>query len=305
MINKQTILITGGLGYIGLPTIYKLFQKGYRIIVFDIASLDMSFFDEMPIEYMNADILNKEKLVLAMRHYHPDIVIHFAAKISVEESEIKKKLYFDTNVTGTKHILEAMKVSGCRKLIFSSSASVYAPRSWYAKTKRQGERLIQKSKGIRYAILRYFNVVGEEPILRNTKLIPSAIRVAMGFQKRLCVYGHSYPTIDGTAIRDYISLPDVVDANCKALDYLLRDNGNMICDIGSGIGTSNLEVVLAVGKQFGKEIPIIYKKPRKEAIISVADIEPAKKMLNWAPKYSNISGIINGLISFQKTPRRF
>jgi len=184
----------------------------------------------------------------------------------------------------------------------------------YAQTKKEGEQNVQKEKEMQWIILRYSNVVGTtrdglfgEPMYKNQKLIPSAIRVAIGGQKKLAIYGRDYETPDKTAIRDYISLEDVVSVNMKAVSYLLsfpeskkfrfREwKFHQIFNIGSDIGTSNLEVVLAVEKQLGKKIPLLFRKKRNEPVISVANIEKAKKILHWEPKSSQLSSVIEGIL---------
>jgi UDP-glucose 4-epimerase len=343
MAKSKTVFITGGVGYIGGPTAYALSHEGYRVIVFDstplipgIGTFLIPGIKKENCIFIQGDIRKKDELESAMRKYSPDIVIHLAALTSVVDSEKNKEIYKETNVRGTKNVLSAMTLCGCTKIIFASSASVYGlvnkgmsedsalhPMNVYARTKAEGEKIIQRDKKIRWVILRYFNVVGTtkdglfgEPIYKNQKLIPSAIRVATGGQKKLAIYGRDYETPDKTAIRDYVSLEDVVRANMKSVSYLLsfpeskkfrfREwKFHQIFNIGSGIGTSNLEVVLAVEKQLGKKIPMLFRKKRNEPVISVAKIERAKRMLGWEPFYSNIPGVINGLISFQKTPRRF
>jgi len=325
MERKQTVFITGGVGYIGGPTAYALSQKKYRVTVFDRRMPLKHLWHDQPIFFIKGDVRNKTDVRSALQISQPDIVIHLTALTSASESEKYKDLYVDTNVIGTRNVLDAMKRIKCTKIIFASSASVYGsmnnrlservplkPMNVYAQTKKEGEQSIQKEKEMQWIILRYSNVVGStrdglfgETIYKNKKLIPSAIRVAIGGQKKLAIYGRDYETPDKTAIRDYVSLEDVVRANMKAVHYLQVNNSSIICNIGSGIGISNSEVILDVEKQLGKKIPLLFKKQRNEPVISVAKIERAKRMLGWEPYYSNISDIIGGLVSFQKIPRRF
>jgi len=329
--KHNIVLITGGLGYIGAPTAYALSRMGFRVVVFDSARFCQSIpgIKEVPNPgigkkenyiFVQGDIRDISALTLVMKKYQPGIVIHFAALTSATESEKQKALYVDTNVRGTKNVLGAMKTSGCNNLIFASSASVYGlvnnglsedsvvhPMHTYASTKKEAEQIIQEEAAIRWVILRYFNVVGAtkdglfgEPIRKNPKLIPSALRVGLGLQKKLPIYGNDYPTPDGTAIRDYISLEDVVRSNIDAVRFMQKDNPSNIFNIGIGVGTSNLEAVHVVEKKLGKKIPILLKNKRKEAIISVANIKKAKKMLGWKPQCSSLPKIIDGLVSFQK-----
>jgi UDP-glucose 4-epimerase len=212
-------------------------------------------------------------------------------------------------VDGTKHVLRAMYESGCTKLVFASSAAVYdvcstsivenhtlRPSSYYGETKKEAEGIIQNEKKIHSVILRYFNVVGKESIERNPKLIPSALRVIKGLQKKLHVYGHNYPTPDKTAIRDYVHVDDVVTANCASIEYLKHADDSIICNIGSGIGISNLDVIHEVERIYDAHIPVVYEKKRKESAVSIANIAKAKALLHWYPQSSTMSSIINSFI---------
>lgn len=298
---KQTVFITGGLGYIGLPTASALFEKGYHVVIFDRISPKKHY----PFLRICGDIRNSGMLCEEMKRHKPSVVVHLAAVISVSESEKEKKLYFETNVLGTKNVLAAMRKSGCKKLLFASSAAVYdacdrlvtedytvRPLSYYGQTKKEAEQLIQKEYGVQSVILRYFNVVGDESIKKNSKLIASAVRVAKGLQKKLILYGSDYPTPDGTAIRDYVHIRDVVQANSMAVAYLENKTPSLVANIASGIGVSNLEVVKEVERQFHVRIPIVYRKKRKETVISIADIANAKRFLHWHPTHSSRDTII-------------
>lgn len=302
---KQTIFITGGLGYIGFPTASALLEKGYRVVVFDRVFLK----EKYPFIYIHGDVCDFNVLSRAMIAYKPFVVVHLAAVISVSESEKEKKRYFETNVSGTENVLAAMRTSGCKKLLFASSAAVYdacdkavtedyprRPSSYYGQTKKEAEQLIQKEHGIQSVILRYFNVVGDESMKDNSKLIPSAVRVAKGLQKNLILYGCDYPTPDGTAIRDYVRVDNVVRANCMAILYLENKTPSLVANIASGIGVSNLEVVKEVGREFHVCIPIVCRQKRKETVMSVADIAKAKKIFHWAPRSSSLPSIIKSFI---------
>ena len=315
----SSLFITGGAGYIGAPTVHAFVQSGFRVIVYDTVPPPENI--KKQFIYVKGDIRKKNDLKSAMRTYRPDSVIHLAALKSAIDSEKQKKSYEETNVHGTKNVLAAMNVCGCKKIIFASSASVYGlvnkklpeasplhPMNIYAETKVKGETLIQADKNIHWIILRYSNVVGAtddgmfgESIQHNPKLIPSALRAGVSMRKYVMIYGNTYPTPDGTAIRDYVSLRDVVRANVMAVRYLQADNPSVLCNIGSGIGTSNMEVVHAVEKCCKKKIPMLFKKQRKEVSISVANIERAKNIFGWEPESSALSNIINTLIFFQKT----
>lgn len=301
MDSTRTIVITGGLGYIGLPTALALSRKRYRVVVFDRKVPKKRY----PFLFHHGDIRYLDALTNVVKEYRPSVVLHLAAVTSVAASEKEKKRYVDTNVMGTKNVLHAMHESGCTKFIFASSAAVYGasrhpvredapchPSSFYGQTKKEAEVLIRKERTIHAVILRYFNVVGDESIVKNPKLIPSAMRVAKGLQKKLILYGHDYPTSDGTAVRDYVYLGDVVRANCMAVRYIEKNNDSIICNIASGIGVSNLNVVREVECRFHACIPVAYGKKRKETVVSVADITRAKTALHWNPKISMLTSIV-------------
>jgi UDP-glucose-4-epimerase GalE len=307
--NNKTIFITGGAGYIGKPTASRLSQLGYQVIVYDKTPHVVL---PSSIIFIEGDILDKPRLFAAMKSVKPDIVIHLAALISVSDSEKNHALYTAVNVQGIKNILSAMQEVGCKKILFSSSAAVYKdsinpvseentiqPTSYYGKTKELGEHEIQKEKTIQSVILRYFNIVGStsdglfgETLEHNPKLIPSAIRVGLGMDKKLRIYGRSYKTSDGTAIRDYVSLEDVVNVNVQAVRYLISHRSSLVCNIGSGRGSTNLEVVHMVEDVMKKKIPLEIQTPRVETVVSIANIERAKKELGWEPRFSRIQNII-------------
>ena len=305
--DTQTIFITGGYGYVGFPTVQALLEKGYHVIVFDrIVPSEKKQIHHPLYTSIQGDVCDYDALIRAMETWKPSFVIHLAAKVSVSESEHQKKLYEKVNVDGTKYVLRAMHENGCTKIMFSSSAAVYdvcntsiaehhtlRPSSYYGETKKEAEMVIQKEKNIQSVILRYFNVVGKESIEKNPKLIPSALRVVKELQKELILYGHDYPTPDGTAIRDYIHIDDVVAANCASIAYLKHSNDSLVCNIGSGIGVSNDSVVREVERLCDTHIPVVYTEKRKEAVVSIANIEKAKALLRWEPHYSSLSSIIN------------
>jgi len=316
--HHHTILITGGSGYIGRPTAHRLAGLGYRVVVID--TREFHHIPGFDIESIKGDIRNLSQIKKVFQRYHPDLVIHFAALTSVSESEKKKKKYQETNIHGLEHILSSMTDAGCRKILFSSSSAVYrdsftpvkedallSPLSFYGQTKLEGERLIQDSETIQYGILRYFNVVGTtaggefgEALDHNAKLIPSVLSVALGIRKKAVIYGTRYATPDGTAIRDYVALEDVVRANVLAVEHSQMDSSSFVCNIGTGRGMSNRDIVHAIEKHVKKRIPCIYRKARKEPVVSLADYAKAASILGWKPVCSDISSIVSSLVFFQK-----
>ncbi len=322
METHASVLVTGGSGYIGAPTAHALARVGYDVTVFDLRPLHQA--PGYPaVRYIEGDIRNPDSLARVMALAHPAVVVHLAAKTSVVESETHREDYSQTNSEGIRQVLLAMRSADCPALVFASSAAVYAasnrpleedspcsPVSHYGKTKLDGESLIRSTPGLASIILRYFNVSGAtedglfaEPIDGNAKLIPSVIR-ALRDATPFRVYGNGYPTPDGTAVRDFISLDDVVRANCLAVASVLRDRQSATMNIGSGHGSSVLEVVKAVGELGSGSVTLTHERSRNEAASSIAAIEKAASVLGWSPPADGLQGIIGGLLRFYRIPHQ-
>ncbi len=321
------ILITGGAGYIGSHTLISLAKAGYDFVVFDNLSNSskksikrVEKIIKKPIAFEKGDIRNKKDLNKVFKKYEIDSVIHFAGLKAVGESVENPLSYYDNNIVGTLKLLEVMKKHKCKKIVFSSSATVYnevdaqnytplkenfptgATTNPYGRTKYFIEEILKdlyiSDPKFKIAILRYFNpvgahesgTIGEDPNGIPNNLMPFITQTAVGKREFLSVFGGDYPTPDGTGVRDYIHVVDLADAHVKALDYLNSktfDIKNSTFNIGTGIGYSVLDMIKAFEKASDKNIA--YKiVNRRAGDISTCYSDPsfAKEILNWEAKKS-------------------
>ncbi len=313
------ILVTGGAGYIGSHTLISLHEAGYEFIVYDNLSNSsqeslkrVSKIINHDIVFINGDTRDKKKLNEVFDDYDIESVIHFAGLKAVGESVEKPLEYYDNNIIGTLVLLETMQKNSCKKIVFSSSATVYgdphttpitedfplSATNPYGKTKLFIEEILKdlyvSDSGWDIVILRYFNpvgahesgTIGEDPNGTPNNLMPFITQVSVGKQKYLNIFGDDYDTKDGTGVRDYIHVVDLSNAHVKAIDYLNKTQKNKISplavNIGTGIGYSVLDMVKAYEKASGVKIP--YKiAPKRAGDIAkcYADASFAKDVLNW------------------------
>jgi UDP-glucose 4-epimerase len=318
------ILVTGGAGYIGSHTLVELSNANYEFIVYD--NLSNSSLEaikrvekiiEKKVVFIEGDIRDTSKLKELFSNYLIDSVIHFAGLKAVSESVEKPLEYYDNNVVGTLRLLEVMKEFNCKKIVFSSSATVYGDpdimpisegfsvgdtTNPYGTSKYMIERILEdlyiSDNTFKIAILRYFNpvgahksgIIGEDPNGIPNNLMPFISQVAVGKIEYLNVFGSDYNTHDGTGVRDYIHVVDLANAHVKAIDYLNSEKfkiQNSKFNIGTGTGYSVLEVIEAFKKASGVDIP--YKLvPRRAGDIAKCYANPsyAKDILGWEAKKS-------------------
>ncbi|MEK9143924.1 MAG: UDP-glucose 4-epimerase GalE [Patescibacteria group bacterium] len=310
------ILITGGAGYIGSITNAILRQKGFETVVFD--NLCLGHKEAVgSTRLIVGDLRKKQDIDTVFASEAFDAVIHFAAFSLAGESMEKPFEYYDNNLRGGLNLLEAMRLHGCRTIIFSSTSAVYgyptnipvteeesiAPVSVYGSSKRMIEEMISwygSIYGIRSVSLRYFNAAGALPDgslgeahTRESHIIPIALDVAAGKRERFAVYGNDYETPDGTCIRDYIHVVDLAAAHIKSVEYLAKGNASVVLNLGVGRGYSNLEVLNAVERVTGKKVALSLepRRPGDPARLW-ADNRKAKEVLGWEPKYPDLETII-------------
>lgn len=307
------ILITGCSGYIGscLSNYLKTKDKIYFLDKNKpkkILKIKKNFF--------KCNLNNYKKTEMVIKRLKPDVVVHLAAKSTVND-RIKKSSYISNNVKATKNLLKAMNKFKVNKIIFSSTAAVYnanrklikenyhlKPISNYGKTKLFAEKEIIKNKKINYVILRFFNVAGsivEKSIGEfhnpETHLIPVSVFRAIK-NKSINIFGSNYKTNDGTCVRDYVHVKDICLAIKKSIFYLKKKK-SLTINIGSGQGTSNKRVLITLAKILNQKINIIFLKKRKgDQPILVCSINKAKKKLKWKPRYSKIENILQDEISW-------
>ncbi len=308
------VLVTGGAGYIGSHTLVDLLGKAHDVLVLD--NFDNSSPEVLSrvrkltnghVELVEGDVRHDDTIQSAMLDYRPDAVIHFAGLKAVGESMEKPLAYYDTNVRGTMAVLRAMELSGCKRIIFSSSATVYGepeylpydeahplnPTSVYGRTKMIAEHIISdwatatQSTAI---LLRYFNPVGahasarlgEHPDGIPNNLMPFIAQVAIGKRKELSIFGDDYDTPDGTGQRDYIHVVDLARAHVAAVDFAEAAHGAHVFNVGTGQPYSVKEMVAAFEKACGKTIPAIIA-PRRAGDIAAMQADPklAAEKMGW------------------------
>ena len=328
--NNKSILVTGGLGYIGSHTTVALIEKGYKVCIIDDlsnSSIDVlerikKITDTSP-DFFEFNLTDSSRVkTFFKKNTRFDGVIHFAAKKSVDESVRKPLDYYHNNIQSLINILDHINTNV--KFIFSSSCTVYGqaeelpiteqtplkkPESPYGNTKKICENILEDKTKIETqfstVILRYFNpigahkssLIGEDPRNIPQNLVPIITQFAIGKLKKLTVYGDDYPTKDGTCIRDYIHIMDLADAHISALEYLFSTNTNNFYDVfnvGTGEGKTVKEVIDSFIKVSGKKIQYDISSRRKGDVISAfADTSKAKKTLNWRSKVSFEDAILS------------
>ncbi len=320
------ILITGGAGYIGSHTLVELSNAGYEFVVFDNLSNSskksikrVEKIIKTRIFFEEGDVRDKKALNKVFKKYKIDSVIHFAGLKSVGESVQNPLEYYDNNIVGTLKLLEVMKKNNCKKIVFSSSATVYnevdaqnytplkenfptgVTTNPYGRTKYFIEEILKdlylSDPKFKIAILRYFNpvgahesgTIGEDPNGTPNNLMPYISQTAVGKREFLSVFGGDYPTHDGTGVRDYIHVVDLANAHVKALNYLNSKNKQtinpLIVNIGTGVGYSVIDMIKAFEKASGKKVPYkIVQRRLGDISTCYSDSSYAKEVLNWEPK---------------------
>ena len=312
---QKTVLVTGGLGYIGSHTTLVLHAAGWRPVIIDnLSNAKPSVLPRLndlagaSLPFFKVDIRDRQGLTALFKEIPFDAVVHFAGLKAVGESVEKPALYHENNVGGSAVLLEVMEKHGVKRMVFSSSATVYGsperlpiderhplrPQSPYGENKRDVERLLAAraatDPSFRYAALRYFNPIGAHPSGRigedprgiPNNLLPFVAQVAVGKLPKLRVHGNDYPTPDGTGVRDYIHVMDLAMGHVCALDFLLRRNESITANLGTGRGYSVLEVVKAFEQASGRAVPL-EMGPRRPGDVASCYANPslAAEQLDW------------------------
>ncbi len=315
----MSVLVTGGAGFIGSHTVVQLLDHGEEIVILDnFSNSSPDVLDKIrqisgkDFGCYKGDMRDMELLERIFTENEIEAVIHFAGLKAVGESVEKPLEYYDNNINGTLCVLEAMKAHGCKRMIFSSSATVYGndnkvpftedmktsatnPYGW---TKVFIEHILEgvctSDREFSAVLLRYFNpigahksgLIGEKPNGIPNNLMPYIVKVASGEYDHLNVFGDDYDTPDGTGVRDYIHVVDLADGHIAALEYARKNNGVQTVNLGTGRGTSVLELVRAFEKASGKKVPYVIA-PRRAGDIAecYADVSKAKEILGWQAKY--------------------
>lgn len=316
----MNILITGGAGYIGGTAVEIMRGQGYEISILDDCSTGHADTIPKDVRFVRGSLLNPLEIAVALTG--ADAVIHFAGKSLVGESVEKPDLYYSVNVGGTRNLLDEMFKAGVKKIVFSSSAATYgeplqipipesaatSPTNPYGATKLAIDQMIateSRTRGLAAVSLRYFNVAGALKSDRGwlaerhnpeTHLIPNVLRSSI--ENPVKIFGSDWPTADGTCIRDYVHVIDLIDAHIKALDSLEHDV-HEIYNLGSGDGYSVRQVVAAASSAIGHRIPTI-DSPRRlgDPAVLIADIKKARIDLGWTPTRGIEAMVADTLASF-------
>jgi len=305
-----TVLVSGGAGYIGSHTVRQLVDTGHQVVVLD--SLELGHRDVvLGAQLIVGNIADANLVQQICSEHGVTSAIHFAAYKSVGESMTNPLRYFSNNVSNSIVFFNALADAGVREVVFSSSASVYGtpehvpvsedsplkPESVYAETKFMVERILhwmEKTHSMRSVSLRYFNAAGDsfdskigEDWSVTTNLVPVVMKATLGKRGPLEVFGSDYPTRDGTAVRDYIHVVDLADAHVKALDYLAAGKPTISCNVGTGTGTTVLEVLQTTARISGRPVPHVLSPRRAGDPVEVyADPSFAEAMLGWKARHS-------------------
>ncbi len=309
------ILVTGGAGYVGSHCLRHLLREGHEVVVYD--SLYQGHAAAVPAGLLvEGDLSDQAKLATLMKQRQIEAVMHFAALALVGESVQKPELYYKNNVLGSFHLLEAMRESGVRKIVFSSTTATYGtpekmpiaettpqqPINPYGFSKLVVERMLDDyaaAHGFGFAALRYFNAAGAaadgsigEDHTPESHLIPIVLQVALGQRPSISIFGDDYPTSDGTCVRDYVHVEDLATAHLAALERLQPGKAIKV-NLGSGRGYSVREVIEACRRITGHAIPAI-AAPRRagDPPELIADARLAREVLGWTPKYDTIESIV-------------
>ena len=302
----KKILVVGGAGYIGAHVAYLLQENGYGVRIYDDFSNGLkSRIDGKFSDVVIGDVLDRQALISACEGI--DAVIHLAAKKAVGESVDNPLKYYENNVGGTLNLLAAMSLKGVKKIVFSSTAAVYAPSeklsiteddlteplSPYGQTKLLSEKLISavaKAENLSAISLRYFNVVGalRDEFADNSKdnLVPKVF-AALKAGKNPEIYGSDYPTKDGSCIRDYIHVSDLAKAHLVALEKVFAANVDEVYNVGSGTGYSVTEMINQIAESIGKAItPTLSPRRPGDTAQLIASIAKIERDLGWKPERS-------------------
>ncbi|ARC63458.1 UDP-glucose 4-epimerase GalE [Bacillus licheniformis] len=314
----MAILVCGGAGYIGSHAVAELLSRNEDVVIIDNLQTGHEEAALKGASFYNGDLRDEAFLRKVFQENDIEAVMHFAADSLVGESVTDPLKYYDNNVYGAVCLLKVMKEFDVKQIVFSSTAATYGepdrvpimetdptdPTNPYGETKLAIEKMLkwsEKAYGIRHAVLRYFNVAGAhvdgligEDHQPETHLIPIILQVALGKRDKIMIFGDNYPTPDGTCIRDYIHVMDLVDAHILAVERLRNGGESAVYNLGNGTGFSVKEVVETARKVTGCPIPAeVAERRAGDPAQLIASSEKAVKELGWQPKYAELETIID------------
>jgi UDP-glucose 4-epimerase len=321
----MTVLVTGGAGYIGSHMVHALVDAGERVVVLDNLTTGFDWAVAKNATLVVAGTGDQARVAALIAEHKVDAVIHFAASIVVPDSVRDPLSYYRNNTANSRALIETAIKGGVRQFIFSSTAAVYGnpervpvreddptiPMSPYGSSKLMTEIMLRDASaahGLRHVILRYFNVAGADPRGRTgqstkgaTHLIKVAVETALGLRPKMDVFGTDYPTPDGTCIRDYIHVSDLVRAHSDALDYLRGGGASTTLNCGYGRGFSVLEVIDTVKRVAGVEFKVELAPRRAgDPAQIVAASDRARAMLKWQPHFDDLDTIVTHALAWEK-----
>ena len=323
--SDNTILITGGAGYIGSHAILAFLEAGRRLVVVDDLSTGRREAVPDPVPLIEGDVGDAALMDRVIRDHHVDTVVHFAGSVLVGESVADPLKYYRNNTAASRSLIEACVKGGVGRFIFSSTAAVYGmpeaspvsegaatvPINPYGTSKLVTEWMLRDTAAVHdfdYVALRYFNVAGADPDGRAgqstpnaTHLIKVASEVVTGQRDHMEIFGEDYDTPDGTCIRDYIHVTDLAAAHVHALGHLADGGASLVLNCGYGRGYSVREVLGAVEKAAGRPLDI-HSAPRRagDSVTLVADASEISKRFPWRPQYDDLDLIVRNAIDWER-----
>ncbi len=321
----MSVLVTGGAGYIGSHMVWELLDHGEDVVVLDNLTTGFRWAVPDEVSFVEGDIADRELVEALLKRKRIDTIIHFAGSVVVPESIADPLKYYDNNTSKSRDLLQAAVNCGVNKFIFSSTAAVYGPpekpepilenavltpMSPYGASKLMTEMMIRDTANahdLRYVMLRYFNVAGADPAGRvglstqgATHLIKLACETALGRRDYMEVYGLDYDTPDGSGVRDFIHVSDLVNAHYVALNFLREGGLKFTANCGYGTGYSVLEVIDAVKRVSGFDFEVRNTKRREGDIgLMIANNERLCSRLDWQPKHDNLDHIIATALAWE------
>jgi len=321
----MTIMVTGGAGYIGSHMVHALVDAGERVVVLDNLSTGFRFLIPSAVPFVAGSTGDRALVSKTIQQHGVTAIIHFAASIVVPESVADPLAYYRNNTMNTCTLLDSAVEAGVKHFIFSSTAAVYgnpdhvpiredaptSPISPYGSSKLMSEIMLHdtgRAYGLRFVVLRYFNVAGADPKQRTgqstpaaTHLIKVACEAALGKRQKMDVYGTDYPTPDGTCIRDYIHVSDLARAHSAALAYLRRGGDSTTFNCGYGRGASVFEVIDSVKRVSRRDFPIeISGRRAGDPAALVADVSRIRSTLDWRPQFEDLDTIVSHALAWEQ-----
>ena len=321
----MTVLVTGGAGYIGCHMVLALLPAGEQVVVLDNLTTGFDWAVPPGATLVIGDSGDQSRVAALIAEYRVDAVIHFAASIIVPESVRDPLGYYRNNTANSRALIETAIEGGVRHFIFSSTAAVYGnpqrvpvreddptePTSPYGSSKLMTEIMLRDAAaahGLRYAIMRYFNVAGADPLGRAgqstraaTHLIKVAVEAALGLGPKVEVFGTDHLTSDGTCVRDYIHVSDLVAAHSQALAYLRGGGASTTLNCGYGHGFSVLEVIETIKRVSGVDFKVEPAPPRAgDPARIVADCNRARSILQWRPHFDDLETIVAHALAWER-----